>query len=416
MKQSYFASRKIIFLTGLSSALEFYDFILFIFLAKPLSKLFFPIDSAVTSLIYTYAIFAIGYIIRPIGGMFFGHLGDKYGRKTTFIYTLLLMGIPTCLIGLLPTYQTAGLWAPYLLLFCRILQGFAVGGELPGALTFLVETYHQQRGLICGLCFLGVNIGLISGSFISTLVLHSSYASAWRLAFILGGAVSIISYYLRKQLQETPLFKPLSYKINAPLLNLLKFYPKETLIGILVATSTAGIFNIIYLYLPTYLATYFHQPLESLMPFTSFLMALFLLINLALSYLSDTVGRKIILNTSAILFIFFTYPLFKLFSSESLNLNLICMLIGALFSSGLAAIFPSFLTELFPTKIRFTAVALCYNIGFGIFNGLTPLIITWLIEKTHQLTIPAFYIMLLASITFIVLKFTNETAMEPLKD
>ncbi|WP_083827714.1 MFS transporter [Rickettsiella massiliensis] len=204
--------KKILLLTGLGGALEFYDFIIFVFFAKTLGTLFFPNTDPFASLMASWTFVAVGYLARPLGGMILGHLGDRFGRKRSFIVTLIGMAVPSFLIGLLPSYQAIGLYAPVLLVICRLCQGFFMGGELPGALVFITElTPQNKRAWVCSLIFLGVNAGSLLGSFLSTWILHhfsveELLAWGWRIPFLFGGILGVVGFYLRRRLNETPFF------------------------------------------------------------------------------------------------------------------------------------------------------------------------------------------------------------------
>ena len=212
------SARKVLFLTSLGGAFEMYDFVVYIYLTPFLSELFFPNDNGFIALLSTFAIFAIGYLIRPFGGILFGHFGDRIGRKKTFVVSILLMSVPVILIGLLPGYATIGIAAPILLILLRLLQGVALGGEIPGAMTFTSEYIGmEKRGLASGSIYCGLNCGIAFGALIlavfGMLFTHQQMLEfGWRLLFILGGLLGLIAGYLRNKTTESHLFLELENK------------------------------------------------------------------------------------------------------------------------------------------------------------------------------------------------------------
>ena len=204
---------KTLTLAALGGALEFYDFIIFVFFAAVVGELFFPADIPEwLRQVQTFGIFAAGYLARPLGGIIMAHFGDLVGRKKMFTLSILLMALPTLAIGLLPTYSSVGIVAPLLLLLMRILQGAAIGGEVPGAWVFVAEHVPEKRiGIACGTLTAGLTVGILLGSVVATLINTSLtpqgiHDGGWRIPFLLGGVFGLIAMYLRRWLQETPIF------------------------------------------------------------------------------------------------------------------------------------------------------------------------------------------------------------------
>lgn len=414
--------KKIIALSSLGGAIEFYDFIVFVFFAKILSQLFFPSSNATAALMSAFAVFAVGYFARPIGGIVFGHLGDRFGRKKTFIATVILMAVPTFLIGFLPTYQHVGLLAPCLLVFLRLLQGFSVGGEIPGAIVYASETAPvAHRGLACGIIFFGINMGLVAGSLVAALMTHfltteELMAWGWRVPFWVGGSLGIISFYLRSQMHETAFFKnlQLTQRLNyIPFVATIKQYPKQALQGFLLTGLQAVIISLFFLYLPTYLTETFHFPSKQVLALNTiniFIFSIFILIS---SYFSDKFGRKTVMRFGAVFLALCTYFLFLLFQLQQFWIVIVVTTLCGMFASCVTACFASMLAEFYPTRIRYSGVALSYNFGF-ILGGVTPLIATALIQFTHNLFAPTFYLITMACIVLVTLFFVRETSKVPL--
>lgn len=410
--------KKIIALSSLGGALEFYDFVVFIFMAKLLGELFFPATNPLASLMASLAVFAIGYLARPFGGVLFGHFGDRFGRKKTFVATVVLMAIPTFLIGALPTYHTVGIFASVLLVILRLFQGLSVGGEIPGAVVFIAESVPTgRRGLATGLILFGINMGMLAGSFVNACINHILTASqlmswGWRIPFFIGGLLGFISYYLRKQLQETPAFSLLikeGAQITLPLKEIFTKYLSPLLQGLAITSLEAVIVSITLLFFPTYLATFFHFPLEKLLTLNTFNIMIFSLPVLLTSFWSDQIGRKKVIVIGILFFCTLIYPLYTLFFHHNFYLVIMVAAICSLFASCVAGVFPCMNTELFPTQVRYSGVALTYNFGFGILGGLTPLLATELIHWSGNPVAPSWILMFIAMIALIAWCFARET-------
>lgn len=419
------AQKKFIVLTSLGGALEFYDFIIFIFLAKILSELFFPAANAIASLMASLAVFAIGYLARPLGGIVFGHYGDKVGRKKTFIRAALFMAFPTFLIGCLPTYQHLGILASILLIMLRLIQGFSVGGEIPGAVVFAVETaMHERRGLMASLILFGVNMGMFLGSLVAALLSHLLSQQqllqwGWRIPFFIGGGLGVLNFYMRKQLQETQLFQKFQAQqspIRFPIKEILFRYPLRFLQGFSIASFEAVIVSIIYLFMPTYLATFFHFPTRDLFFLNTINILIYTVPVLLFSHWSDRIGRKKVILISILFFSFFIYPVFTLFAAHHFYWVIFGTWICCFFSSGIAGVFPSMMSELFPIQARYTGVALVYNFAFGIVGGLTPLLATWLIHVSGNRLAPSWILMFFGILNLLILSSVRETYRLPLDD
>jgi len=409
------AQCKLIFLASLGGALEFYDFVIFGFLAKVISQLFFPQYDSFAALLSTFALFAVGYLIRPLGGILFGHFGDKYGRKRMFVLSVLLMGIPTLLIGLLPSYHQIGILASLLLIALRLLQGLSVGGEVPGAIVYIAETAPaQHRGLACGFIFFGINMGLLLGSIISAtlanlLTEQQFFSWGWRIAFLIGGALCFISYFLRKQLTETPFFTEQLTRPNFPLKVILTQYKRLVVKGIAITWLGAAAVSLFFLYLPTYFSTQLHMPLKNALVFNAINIAIFAINVVVMCYLSDKIGRKKVMLIGTLFFLFGSYPLFAMFQTGDPQLITAAGIIAALFISSITGSFACMLAELFPTSIRYSGFAVSYNIGLAIFGGLTPLIATSLIKLTNYNSAPSYYLTFSAIVALLALLTLPET-------
>lgn len=399
------SNRSIIIGIIFGTILEWYDFSLLGSLAPIISKLFFPSVSPTLSLLATFGVFATGFIARPIGGLIFGHIGDRYGRKNALSQTIILMAIPTTLIGLLPTYQNAGIIASLLLIGLRLMQGFSSSGEYPGAICVLTETAHEcNRGFIGSLSMLGTVGGVFLGSIInliltSYLTNEQIYSWGWRLPFILGMPLGLIGWYLRKHLQESLVsIQNFNKKIEIPVITLLRtnFFNLKKII-LLFSLSTIS-FYMGFVYIVGYLinnnAITFH---EGLIDTAIGTLTLALLIPL-FGFLSDRFGRNIFIVCGIIGLLIFFYPIFQLFSlgtSQGLLAGQICLvLLIAIFVGPLAAI----TSEIFPSSIRYTGISAGINIGATIFGGMCPFVAALLVQQTGNSNMPSVYPILFAAI------------------
>ncbi|OGT29951.1 MAG: hypothetical protein A3E87_09445 [Gammaproteobacteria bacterium RIFCSPHIGHO2_12_FULL_35_23] len=411
--------KKIIVLTTcIGSLLEMYDFVIYGFFATIIAKQFFPPNNMFISLLATFGIFAIGYFARPLGGLIFGHLSDRLGRKSSLVYSVASMGIPIFIIGLLPTYQTIGDAAPILLLICRIIQGLSVGGEFPGAITFLTEHAPQQsRGYTASWVFFGINLGVVVASFLGAIItalLPNSQLEiwGWRIPFILGGIIALLGYYIRKNIAESPLYVQMKKKhliMKNPVAETFKTSKLNLIKGFGLISVMAAAIGTIFLFMPTYLTYYLKINFTTALWINAFNVLIFTLLIPFMAILSDKVGRKPVLVIGTLLFIFNSYPLFLLLPSNNHYLVMWALACLGALASFIVGPIASTLAELFATNIRTTGIAIAYNLSFGLFGGLAPLLITALIKRTHNMQSPAIYLSLTAFISLLFMLSLQET-------
>ena len=402
---------KAVLISSIGGGLEIYDFTIYVFFAPILGALFFPSNNNLVTLLNTFAVFAVGYFARPLGAILFGHFGDKLGRKKGMLFSIAVMAISTMGIGLLPSYASIGIMAPILLVILRFLQGFAVGGDLPGAITFVAEYADtEKRGLYCSFVYCAVNTGLLLaslvGALLTLLLSHEHLISwGWRIAFLLGLVIGIIGFYLRSKVSETPYFNRLEQTkdiVKIPFFHLFRSHLKQLIQSIGLVWIFAVIISQIFLYMPTYLNTVNHIKLSTALIINSFNILIFSLCIPIIGYLSDKVGRKPIILTTSFLFITFTYPLYTLLVNPNSIIEAAALFCFAVLSAGIVGVVPVTLAEMFSTQVRYSGVAISYNIGFAIFAGLTPIIATYLLYKFHLPQAPSFNLILSAVIALIV--------------
>ena len=386
-------------LAALGGALEFYDFVIYVFLAPVIGRLFFPADMPDwLRLLQTFGIFSAGYLARPLGGIVIAHFGDLLGRKRMFALSILLMAAPTLAIGLLPTYASIGIAAPLLLLLMRILQGIAIGGEVPGAWVFVAEHVPEQRfGLGIGTLTAGLTTGILMGSLIAG-ALNSIYSPAdvdgfaWRIPFIAGGVFGFVSVYLRRFLAETPVFQEMktrrSLESDVPIKTVLREHRRETLLALaLTWVLTAGIVVVI-LFTPAYLQQVFHVPASYALQANTFATFTFALGCLAFGWASDRFGTRAAMIAGFGGLLGSSYLFYSWLPDAPVILNRTYGLVG--FFVGAVTLVPIVAVRLFPAPVRFSGLSFSYNVSYAIFGGLTPIVLTlWL--RTDPMA-PAYYV------------------------
>lgn len=388
---------KTLALSALGGALEFYDFIIFVFFTKTLGELFFPPDiPSWLAELQVYGIFASGYLARPIGGIIMAHFGDIGGRKKMFSFSVFLMALPTLLIGFLPTFETLGILAPLLLLSLRIIQGVAIGGEVPAAWVFVSEHVHEKHvGFACSSLTSGLTAGILLGSLMGSSIYgllpkNEVLEYGWRIPFILGGVFGFLAVYLRKWLHETPVFEELKKKKeiikDIPLKAVLKTYKLNVVLSMLVTWMLTSAIVVIILMTPTLVQTYFN--IEAEIAFKgSNLSSLALIISCLLSGLfSDRIGKERTILFGGILLTLSSYLLYFDLNKGGENFLLLYTLAG--FSVGVVGIVPSIMISAFPANIRFSGLSFSYNMSYAIFGALTPPSISFLTQKWGNFAAP----------------------------
>ena len=394
---------KTLALSALGGTLEFYDFVIYVFFATVLGGLFFPADMPDwLRQLQTFGIFAAGYLARPVGGIVIAHFGDKLGRKRMFSLSIFLMAAPTLVIGLLPTYATIGVAAPLLLLAMRVLQGAAIGGEMPGAWVFVGEHVPAHRyGLGVGTLTAGITGGILLGSLVAVAInTHYSAADihdwAWRVPFILGGVFGLVSVYLRRFLHETPVFKELAQRrsqdAELPLKTVLREHRLASVyVGLQTWVLSAAIV-VVVLYTPTYLQKVHHVP-AALALEANCLATLTLTLGCVLvGWACDRFGtRAVMLVGWAGLFVS-SYLFYTSLPSDASTLVWQYGLVG--FFVGTIATVPIAGVRAFPAPVRFSGLSFAYNMSYAIFGGLTPVILTLWLQRDPLA--PAHYVGALA--------------------
>jgi MHS family proline/betaine transporter-like MFS transporter len=404
---------------SIGNLVEWFDFAVYGYLATYIATNFFPSGNPTAGLLSTFAVFAAAFFVRPLGGLFFGPLGDRIGRQRVLASVIILMSAATFAIGLLPGYATIGIWAPVLLVAARLLQGFSAGGEFGGGATFLAEySPDDRRGYMVSWLEFSTLIGFILGSG-TVLVLNSALGEeamtswGWRIPFLIAGPLGIVGLYIRLRLEDTPEFRALESSgevSQSPFRETIVENWRQILqVGGLVIIQNVG-FYVVLVYMQTYITEQlgFSSLSASISTVLTLLVAMILIP--PLGALSDRVGRKPLLIASCVGFAVLTYPLFLLLNAG----NLVAAILAHVVLGILQAIFISTsvaaLTELFPTRVRYGGFSIGYNISVAIFGGSAPYLATWLISTTGNPLSPAFYVIFGAVATLLTVLTVRETA------
>jgi MHS family proline/betaine transporter-like MFS transporter len=404
---------------AIGNVLEWYDFGLFGFFAPVISQLFFPSHDELASLVGTYGVYATGFLMRPLGGVVFGYIGDRMGRKRALELSVLLMAVPTTLMALLPTYAQAGVGAALLLTLFRLLQGLSVGGEYIGSMSFLSEHAPPGRRAFLGsFSSSSVILGSLLGSGVAALLTGllteaDLLAWGWRLPFLGGIVIGLVGLWLRSGVDESPSF--LAARLKGGLAdNPIKSAMRQNLGPIAVTLGLTGIsavgFYLPFVWLPTWLARINQPPLDQSKALTASTIALVALLILTplTALLADRVGKKPMFLASAIGYAVLTYPLFLLLKTGTYSAAVLAGLVFAACNSLYSGCMAATMVELFPTRTRYSGVAIGYNTGQAILGGTAPLIATGLIGLSGNNLLPAVYLIICSVMAGIASLFITE--------
>lgn len=382
------ADKRTLGLSSLGGALEFYDFVIYVFYAKLISELFFPSTlSPFWAMLNTYGIFAAGYFFRPLGGVVMAHFGDLIGRKRLFSLSILLMALPTLMIGIMPTFESIGYAAPLLLLLMRVMQGIAIGGEIPAAWTFVSEHVPERRiGIANGVLTAGLSLGILLGALMSLFIsLQFSETEikqwAWRIPFILGGIFGFVALYLRSYLKETPVFQAMQAKQELakelPVKQVLAQHKTGVVLGMLFTWFLTGCVVVLILAMPNLLVAGFGFERADAFKMQSAAIVMQMLGCILAGMLVDRFGAGKIMLLGA-LFVALMAGIFyhSLEHVEASTVFMLYMLLGL--SSGTVGIVSYSMVKMFPAQIRFSGISFSYNLAYAIAGGITLPLVQWL--------------------------------------
>lgn len=403
------SKRRSIFLSAISgNILEYYDFTVYAVFSLAIADAFFPGDSQYIKTLSSLAVFAAGFSTRPIGGILFGYIADKHGRRMSLIISMLGMTVPTFVIGLIPTFNEIGYLAPIALVLMRLLQGLCISGEGAGAAIFLLEHYQNLRpGFTAGV----VHASNIAGTLFATLigiVLDYSFHGldfAWRFAFILGGIMGLVGFYLRLRVSETPIFVLLAEKkktLKAPFLHVLKTAKTPMLVTVALGACASSVVYLVKTYINIYhcdVLNYNGTTAKLYLAYTATIMMVFMPIS---GHFADSIGRFRMIRLAAFAVLVFAFPCFFLLSCEGVWQQLAALTMLAILGGTIAGTAYIFVISLFTPEQRFSGVAFSYNLGIAMCGGTSAAIARWLLEITGQYYAPAYYIMFTSSVFLLV--------------
>ena len=419
------AARKITAAGCVGIFAELYDNGIFGFMAATLAVVFFP--NSQNAVLLVFVGYAISFFFRPIGGIICGHLGDRIGRQRLLVFVILLISVATAAIGVLPTYAAIGVAAPILLILLRVLQGFSVGGEAAGAMTFLAEHAPEgKRGLYTSFAqiasFLSLLIGtLIAAAMTSGLGTDRMQAFGWRIPFLLAIPLGITGIYIRKRISDTPNFtrlqeegglskNPLKEAFASPQ------HRRAMLLALFIPLMNGSGYYVLFTYMPTFMSKELHFGNVQGLLVTAVSLVVISIVIPFMGALSDRIGRKKVLMGSAIAMAIAGLPCYLLIGTGSVPLAIVGACVMAVIFAGHTGVIHILLVELFPTRVRYSAYGLGYNVSSALFGGTAPLLMTYLISQTHNVYMPAFYAVITAVGTLIAVSRVTDRAHVPLSD
>lgn len=403
---------------SVGNILEWYDFAVYGYMAKVIAPLFFPTEDKTAAMISVFGVFAAGFLMRPLGAILFGYIGDKRGRKQALVISVIMMAFSTVGLGLLPTHAAIGVAAPFLLTAMRLIQGVSVGGELTTSISFIVEKappgrrgYYGAWTTFCAVA--GILIGSAVGAGVESIFTPEEVSAwAWRVPFLIGFILGLYALLMRRTIHEPESFEKLRSSgqlMKAPLAEAFRTHGSTMLRIIGVLWIFAVGFYMPFIYLPTYLSTNEHIPLAMALDLNSVAMVLLLGFTLYLGHLSDKLGRKTVILFGSIGFLVVAVPVYFLFGMHSDSGIFAGLAIFAVFCGAAQGAIPAFLSENFPTSIRVSALSFSYNVALAIFGGTTPLLATWLIKTTGSNIAPAWYLAFTALVSILSILAMKET-------
>lgn len=414
--------RKAVGAAAIGNATEWFDFAAYSYVAFYIGANFFPESSDSARLLNAFAVFAASFLIRPLGGLFFGPLGDRVGRKRVLAVTILLMAFATFAIGVLPTYEQIGFWATALLVAARMLQGFSTGGEYGGAATFMSEyAPYRRRGFLGSFLEFGTLGGFTLGAIIGTALITTLSEDAmttwgWRVPFLVALPLGVIGLYLRLKLDETPAFQEQDAdREHSPLREVFTDHWRD----MSVCFGFVILLNIAVYTMLTYLPSYLTQVLDvsenvGLLLIIAAQLGMMVVI-LPMGALSDRIGRKPLLLTGCLGFLVLSWPAFWLLSLGNALSTAVGLVLLSFFLVCLLCLIGGTLPAIFDTRVRYGGFAISYNISTSLFGGTAPAVVTYLIQQTGDQFVPAYYLMAAAAVSLVPILLMRETAGKPLR-
>ena len=388
------AGWRIVLLASLGGTLEFYDFVIFGVFAGDLAEAVFPARSPLVGLLQSYGAFAAGYLARPIGGIVLSHFGDRFGRRQVFLISLFAMSGATLAMGFVPTYAVWGAAASAAMVLLRVLQGFCIGGELPGALTYVVETAPKKAPLVCGVVFACVTMGVAVATAVSvgvrTFLPPDQVAFyGWRIAFILGGAGGVLSFVLRRKMEESPEFARMkALAARQPFREVLQSHRMPVVVGIGLLALTGGFNGLFFSHMPGYLSRVLGYDARQAVVAATISVVVHAAMIFVVGWMASRISPRTLMRVGAAGLVLSGYPFYAALAARPASPTLLLVGIG-LIAGFVNGTYACLLTDLFPTRVRFSGVALAFNVAFTTFSGTAPLVATTLIRQFGTPVAPA---------------------------
>lgn len=419
---------KVAFSSFLGNFIEWFDYASYSYFATTIALVFFPSGNHSVAMLQTFGVFALSFVLRPVGALFWGNFGDKKGRKGALAISIMFMSGASFLIGCLPSYAKAGILAPILLLLLRMVQGFSASGEYAGAATFLGEyAPTKKRGIYCSLIPASTAIGLLAGSMLATFMTASLSSEAltawgWRIPFLMAGPLGLVVHYIRTKLADSPVYASMSEALEnkqqvasdtaseqtSPLHELFQHHAKALLISFGACVLNAVGFYTVLTYLPTYLSDTVGLASAQSSTITTICLVLYVALVFGMGHISDKFGRKKVLIGACAAFILLTVPAFLVLNTAQFWPVLIVELAMCATLTANDGTLSSYLTETFPTSVRFTGFAFSFNLANAIFGGTAPFIATWLIYTTGSSIAPGWYMVAVAAAALVAMILSHE--------
>lgn len=417
-------SLKILVPAYMGTVLEWYDFSIFAFFSPIMSERFFPSDNPWASWISVYAVFAVGFLVRPLGAAVFGHYGDRIGRKRVLVLSMIAISLSTVAMGLLPTYQSIGILAPVFLVLLRLIQGFCVGGETTGAAAYVLESLPKQsRGMLGSVMWSAVGTGMLLSSLVTTIMTQCLSQDdlshfGWRIPFLFGVISGLVGYYFRRQLPEAALFTQIESRgklSKESTLAVIRHNKKPISIIMGLYALSAMITYLVFVFMPFYASNIMGIPLGTASLVTTIAIAVVTFTIPFAGLLSDRIGRKPCLYTGAAGFLILAWPMYALMANQRSLGSLV--FVETIFVV-LAFLYQGALTtaaqEITQTPVRYTVTAIGYNVSYAIFGGTTPFVVTWLSSLTQSKSIPGLYLMCGSILAIMAIREMKETVRQDL--
>ena len=411
--------RRRVIVAGIAgNVMEWYDFAIYGYFARTIGSLYFPADNKMATLLVTYGVFAVGFLMRPVGAVVFGYVGDRVGRGPALLWSVVAMALPTLGIGLLPSYAEIGFAAPLLMVLFRLFQGLAVGGEYTASAVFLAETAHPGgRGLASAWAPFGAIAGILLGSAVGAAVLNGLAMDqvvswGWRLPFLFGVVVGGVGFVLRRRMD----FDKPATGHGFPLAQAVAGHQREMLTVLGLSLVNAAPFYLSFVYVTTWLRRYANVEPGVALQINTINMAIMLAVVLAAAWLSDRIGRRPILLAASVGLALLAWPLMAAMQSGDTLAVFLGQLGIAVALGAYGGVLPSAICEIFPKSVRCSAVSTAYNMTVGVAGGTAPMVATWLIDQTGYSLAPALYISLSCAIAAIAAFYFIEGSKRSMED